>query len=65
MHLVIFQSPSQQETSFWGRREPGSGEFNLRNILRHLRDSGYDGHVTCEYFAGFDEAETVPWLNAT
>lgn len=34
-----------------GRREPGTGEINFRNVFRAIYDLGgrYDGHVTAEY----------------
>jgi hydroxypyruvate isomerase len=32
-----------------GRFEPGTGELNYKNILRALRESGYDGNVGFEF----------------
>jgi hydroxypyruvate isomerase len=32
-----------------GRKEPGTGEINYRNIFRHLRDKGYQGIVGMEH----------------
>jgi len=32
-----------------GRMEPGTGEMNYANILRHLRSKGYDGLVELEH----------------
>ena len=32
-----------------GRKEPGTGEINYRNIFRHLYDKGYDGVLCCEH----------------
>lgn len=32
-----------------GRKEPGTGEVNYRNVFRHLRAKGYDGVVGMEH----------------
>lgn len=32
-----------------GRHEPGTGELNYANILRSLREVGYEGFVGCEF----------------
>ena len=32
-----------------GRREPGTGEINYRNVFRHIHSKGYDGVVGMEH----------------
>lgn len=32
-----------------GRKEPGTGEINYRNVFRHIHDKGYDGIVGMEH----------------
>ena len=32
-----------------GRREPGTGEINYRNIFKHLHQKGYDGVICMEH----------------
>jgi len=32
-----------------GRKEPGTGEINYKNIFRHLYKKGYDGVLCCEH----------------
>ena len=32
-----------------GRREPGTGEMNYRNIFRHIHGKGYQGVLCCEH----------------
>jgi hydroxypyruvate isomerase len=32
-----------------GRKEPGTGEMNYRNIFRHIRDKGFDGVFGMEH----------------
>jgi hydroxypyruvate isomerase len=32
-----------------GRKEPGTGEINYRNVFRHLRDKGYRGVIGMEH----------------
>lgn len=32
-----------------GRREPGTGELNYRNIFRHIHGKGYAGVLCCEH----------------
>ncbi|MCZ8519235.1 TIM barrel protein [Paenibacillus caseinilyticus] len=41
-----------------GRNQPGTGELNYVNILRAIRDTGFDGYVglECGYTADTDEA---------
>ncbi len=44
-----------------GRREPGTGEINYRNIFKHLHQKGYDGVICMEHgiSAGGREGERV------
>ncbi|HDS83636.1 MAG TPA: xylose isomerase [Phycisphaerales bacterium] len=44
-----------------GRREPGTGEINYRNIFKHLHQKGYDGVICMEHgiSAGGKEGEKV------
>ncbi|HDT13376.1 MAG TPA: twin-arginine translocation signal domain-containing protein [Candidatus Aminicenantes bacterium] len=32
-----------------GRKEPGTGEMNYRNIFKHIRGKGYTGVLCCEH----------------
>jgi hydroxypyruvate isomerase len=32
-----------------GRKEPGTGEMNYRNLFRHIRQKGYDGVFGMEH----------------
>ncbi len=32
-----------------GRREPGTGEINFRNVFKHLKEKGYDGVLCMEH----------------
>jgi hydroxypyruvate isomerase len=32
-----------------GRKEPGSGEINYKNVLQHIQDKGYSGFVGLEH----------------
>ena len=32
-----------------GRKEPGTGEINFKNIFKHLHNKGYDGVLCCEH----------------
>ena len=32
-----------------GRKEPGSGEINYKNVLQHIHDKGYRGFVGLEH----------------
>lgn len=41
-HIHIADAP--------GRHEPGTGEINYPNVIKHLRDLGYEGTVGCELF---------------
>ena len=42
-----------------GRHEPGTGEINYANVLRHLERLGYRGAVGCELFPLEDTATAV------
>ncbi|MBQ9015024.1 MAG: TIM barrel protein [Firmicutes bacterium] len=39
-HIHIADAP--------GRHEPGTGEINYRNVIRHLEHLGYQGYIGCE-----------------
>lgn len=49
-HIHIADAP--------GRHEPGTGEINYPNVIKHLRKIGYEGIVGCELFpkAGTEKA---------
>ena len=32
-----------------GRKEPGTGEINYRNVFRHIHEKGFDGVVGMEH----------------
>jgi hydroxypyruvate isomerase len=45
-----------------GRKEPGTGEINYKNVLQHIYDKGYRGFLGLEHgasIAGKDGAEAV------
>lgn len=42
-----------------GRHEPGTGEINYANVLKHLDRRGYAGIVGCELFPAMDTATAV------
>lgn len=50
-HIHIADAP--------GRHEPGTGEINYHNIMRHLRDLNYQYRVGCELFPLHDTATAV------
>ena len=41
-HIHIADAP--------GRNEPGTGEINYPNIIKHLEKLGYEGKIGCELF---------------
>lgn len=41
-HIHIADAP--------GRHEPGTGEINYKNVIKHLEKVGYKGYVGCELF---------------
>ncbi len=47
-----------------GRHEPGTGEINYVRVLRHLKDSGYQGIVGCELFPETDTKTAVKAIMA-
>ncbi len=42
-----------------GRHEPGTGEINYKNVMKHLESLGYKGRVGCELFPKTDTATAV------
>jgi hydroxypyruvate isomerase len=44
-----------------GRNEPGTGEINYGNVLRHLDEIGYDGWVGCEYKPAGNTVTGLGW----
>jgi hydroxypyruvate isomerase len=48
-----------------GRRKPGSGEINFRNVLAAVADAGYQGVMGLEYNAPPDDPDPFDWLPAT
>jgi len=50
-HIHIADAP--------GRHEPGTGEINYANVLRHLKRLGYESAVGCELFPLEDTAAAV------
>ena len=42
-----------------GRHEPGTGEINYKNVIRHLEKVGYQGYVGCELFPLNSSEEAV------
>ncbi len=50
-HIHIADAP--------GRHEPGTGEINYPNVIRHLRKLGYEGKIGCELFPKKDTETAV------
>ncbi len=50
-HIHIADAP--------GRHEPGTGEINYPNVIRHLRKLGYEGKIGCELFPEKDTETAV------
>lgn len=46
-----------------GRNEPGTGEINYTNILRHIDKTGYDGWVGCEYKPAGGTVQGLSWAS--
>ena len=46
-----------------GRSEPGTGEINVRNVLRAIQDAGYDGLIGLEY-TPTDAGDPFGWMTA-
>ena len=44
-----------------GRHEPGTGEINYANLLKHIDDSGYGGWVGCEYRPAGNTVTGLSW----
>lgn len=44
-----------------GRNEPGTGEINYTNVLRHLDEAGYSGWVGCEYRPAGNTVAGLSW----
>lgn len=56
-HLQLADAP--------GRRKPGTGEINYRNVLAAVAAAGYDGVMGLEYNAPPDDPDPFDWLPAT
>jgi hydroxypyruvate isomerase len=46
------------------RHEPGTGEVNYTNVLKHLDSLGYQGWVGCEYRPEADTEQGLGWMRA-
>ncbi len=46
-----------------GRNEPGTGEINYPNVLRHIDQTTYDGWVGCEYKPAGDTVTGLSWAS--
>lgn len=55
-HLQLADAP--------GRRKPGLGEINVRNILAAVREAGYSGVMGLEYSTPPDDPNPFDWLPA-
>ncbi|NMB46063.1 MAG: TIM barrel protein [Firmicutes bacterium] len=42
-----------------GRHEPGTGEINYHNVLKAIKDTGYDGWIGLEYRPSSDSRTTL------
>lgn len=42
-----------------GRHEPGTGEINYKNVLRAIKNTGYDGWIGLEYRPSHDTTATL------
>ena len=47
-----------------GRHEPGTGEINYDNVLRHLDKAGYSGWVGCEYRPAENTVKGLVWASS-
>ncbi len=47
-----------------GRHEPGTGEINYPNVIKHLEEVGYQGYVGCELFPKNSSEEAVKAIMA-
>jgi hydroxypyruvate isomerase len=56
-HLQLADAP--------GRRKPGTGEINFRNVLAAVAAAGYAGVMGLEYNAPPDDPDPFDWLPAT
>lgn len=45
-----------------GRHEPGTGEINFANIIRHIDSLGYRGYVGCEFNPTGDPAKASEYI---
>ncbi|EPJ44276.1 MAG: hydroxypyruvate isomerase [Osedax symbiont Rs1] len=46
-----------------GRHEPNTGELNYVYILQQLANSGYTGHIGCEYLPLNSTVQGLSWIN--
>lgn len=46
-----------------GRNEPGTGEINYTNVLRHFDEIGYEGWVGCEYRPAGNTVIGLSWAS--
>ena len=53
-HVQIADAP--------GRHEPGTGDINYPNLLRHLDQIGYQGWIGCEYRPKAGTLEGLGWM---
>jgi hydroxypyruvate isomerase len=56
-HLQLADAP--------GRRKPGTGEINYRNVLAAVEAAGYAGIMGLEYMAPPDDPDPFDWLHAS
>ena len=54
-HIQIADNP--------GRHEPGTGEINYTNLLKHIDDAGYEGWIGCEYIPAGETAAGLSWAS--
>jgi len=45
-----------------GRHEPGTGEINFTNVIKHIDSLGYKGYVGCEFMPTTDAAEASKYI---
>lgn len=42
-----------------GRHEPGTGEINFKNVLKVVKEKGYNGHIGLEYIPKFNSLSSL------
>jgi len=54
-HIQVADAPD--------RTEPGSGEINFENVFVGIRQSGYEGHIGCEFRPSGNPGDPFAWMS--